>query len=153
MKRLIESVRVEVLLLLGSLLHVLLRDGETCPCCRRALIVRDKDCNECGGRLSDSETDLCCHCEWDRDFADDPLADSLGIAPEKLENSRCGCDRPRWATLPCGHCACRCECDDCPTNPCGGCGEMLSVREWEMTGCPRCLEGSMDELAQTMSGA
>ena len=24
----------------------------------------------------------------------------------------CGCDRPRWSWLPCGHCVCRSECDD-----------------------------------------
>ena len=52
-------------------------------------------------------------------FADDvtgPLADSLGIPPELLGTGRCGCDRPRWSVLACGHCACRCECDDCPEN-------------------------------------
>ena len=35
----------------------------------------------------------------------DPLADSLGIAPELLDHG-CGCDRPRWNIRPCGHCAC-----------------------------------------------
>ena len=46
----------------------------------------------------------------------DPLADSLGIPPERLDNGRCGCDRPRWKIRPCGHCACECECNDCPAN-------------------------------------
>ena len=48
----------------------------------------------------------------------DPLADSLGIAPEKLDNGKCGCDWPRWSVLPCGHCACRCACegDGCAAN-------------------------------------
>ena len=39
------------------------------------------------------------------DAPDDPLADSLGTAPERLGNG-CGCDRPRWSVRPCGHCAC-----------------------------------------------
>ena len=66
MKRVIQSVRVNVLLLLGSLLHALVRDGETCPCCWRALIVRDReDCIQCGGCLIDSETDVCGDCEED----------------------------------------------------------------------------------------
>ena len=47
---------------------------------------------------------------------DDSLAESLGIPPEKLDSERCGCDRPRWTIRPCGHCACGCECDDCPAN-------------------------------------
>lgn len=46
----------------------------------------------------------------------DPLADSLGILPEKLDHGRCGCDRPRVSVLPCGHCSCRCECDGCAVN-------------------------------------
>ena len=47
----------------------------------------------------------------DLDADGDPLADSLGVDPEKLDNGRCGCDRPRWSVLPCGHCACGCACD------------------------------------------
>ncbi|MDE0205520.1 MAG: hypothetical protein OXP66_05785 [Candidatus Tectomicrobia bacterium] len=43
----------------------------------------------------------------------DPLADSLGT---KLDHGRCGCDRLRVSVLPCGHCACRCECDGCAVN-------------------------------------
>ena len=53
-------------------------------------------------------------CDWDDE--DDSLADSLGIPLAMLDNGRCGCDRPRWAIRPCGHCACECECDDCPAN-------------------------------------
>ena len=49
------------------------------------------------------------------DAPDDPLADSLGTAPERLGNG-CGCDRPRWEVRPCGHCACSSECNDCPAN-------------------------------------
>ena len=49
------------------------------------------------------------------DAPDDPLADSLGTAPERLGNG-CGCDRPRWSVRPCGHCACASECNDCPAN-------------------------------------
>ena len=49
------------------------------------------------------------------DGESDPLADSLGIDPVKLENG-CGCDRPRWEIRPCGHCACESECNDCPAN-------------------------------------
>ena len=44
------------------------------------------------------------------------LDDGVGINPAHLEEARCGCDRPRWSILPCGHCACRCECDDCRIN-------------------------------------
>ena len=43
------------------------------------------------------------------------LDDSLGIDPVKLENG-CGCDRPRWKIRPCGHCACKSECNGCPAN-------------------------------------
>ena len=46
----------------------------------------------------------------------DPLADSLGIPPERLDNGKCGCDRPRRNIRPCGHCSCASECDDCPAN-------------------------------------
>ena len=45
----------------------------------------------------------------------DPLADSLGIAPELLDHG-CGCDRPRLRIRPCGHCACASRCDDCAAN-------------------------------------
>ena len=102
-------------------------------------------------------------------FSDDvkgPLADSPGIPPELLSWGRCGCDRPRWSVLPCGHCACQCECDDCPENriwrvliereqaswcgcdapgkevlPCGhcGCGNGLCV-EWVNVGDDRPFE-------------
>ena len=52
------------------------------------------------------------------DVDEHPLADSLGIPPELLDNGRCGCDRPRGGILPaCGHCACRGVCDDCPDDP------------------------------------
>ena len=44
-----------------------------------------------------------------------PPADSLGIDPERLGGG-CGCDRPRWTVRPCGHCACRSECNDCAAN-------------------------------------
>ena len=46
----------------------------------------------------------------------DLSADSLGIAPEQLDNGKCGCDRPRWNLRPCGHCSCASACDDCPAN-------------------------------------
>ena len=46
----------------------------------------------------------------------DPLEDSLGIRPEQLDGGTCGCDRPRWELLPCGHCSCASECNDCPAN-------------------------------------
>ena len=35
------------------------------------------------------------------------LDDGVGINPAHLAEARCGCDRPRWSNLPCGHCACR----------------------------------------------
>ncbi len=54
--------------------------------------------------------------DFELDENGDPLADSLGIHLDKLDNGRCGCDRPRWNVRPCGHCACECECDDCPAN-------------------------------------
>ena len=102
-------------------------------------------------------------------FDDDvkgPLADSLGIPPELLSTGRCGCDRPGWSVLPCGDCACRCECDGCPDDliwrvrtafgqqswcgcdtpgkavlPCGhcGCGNGLCV-EWVNVGDDRPFE-------------
>lgn len=46
----------------------------------------------------------------------DPLANSLGIAPERLGNGQCGCDRPGWSRLPCGHCSCASACDGCDVN-------------------------------------
>ena len=49
------------------------------------------------------------------DEESDPLADSLGIDPVRLDNG-CGCDRPRWALRPCGHCSCGGLCNDCPAN-------------------------------------
>ena len=51
------------------------------------------------------------------DCETDPLADSLGTDPVTLANG-CGCDRPRYLVLPCGHCSCRSECtaDDCRTD-------------------------------------
>lgn len=75
----------------------------------------EAECSECGGSLSDSETDICFDCE----FGDDPFADSLGIPPELLEGTPGCCDRPRAGILPCGHCACRGErgCGDCPGDP------------------------------------
>ena len=56
--------------------------------------------------------------DFELDEKGDLLADSLGIPPEQLDNGRCGCDRPRWSVLPCGHCACRCACevDGCAAN-------------------------------------
>ena len=47
---------------------------------------------------------------------DEPSADSLGIDPEQLGDGACGCDRPRWSVLPCGHCGCRSGCDGCRVN-------------------------------------
>lgn len=45
-----------------------------------------------------------------------PLADGPEVFAELLADGRCGCDRPRWSRLPCGHCSCRSECDGCAVN-------------------------------------
>ena len=86
-------------------------------------------------------------------FADDvtgPLADSLGIPPELLSAGRCGCDRPRWSVLACGHCACRCECDDCPENRIWRVRTALEEASWcgcdapgrEVLDCGHCACGN-----------
>ena len=46
----------------------------------------------------------------------DPLDDRAGVCPGKLDNGKCGCDRPRWSVRPCGHYGCESECGDCPAN-------------------------------------
>ena len=47
---------------------------------------------------------------------DDSLAGSSGTSPERSVDGPCGCDRPRWSRLPCGHCTCGSECDGCRVN-------------------------------------
>ena len=51
------------------------------------------------------------------DAYEHPLAKFLGIPPELQSAWRRCCDRSREGVLPCGHCACRGECDDCQDNP------------------------------------
>ena len=70
------------------------------------------------------------------DYESDPLADSLGVPPEQLGHG-CGCDRPRWLILPCGHCACRCACE------CGGCPANKLWRDQQESWCG-CAEPGRD---------
>ena len=115
--RLIDGTRVRVMDGLGLILYWMLTEGDSCPCCGYGLPVR-RFCERCDGDLPDSVSakgnSICRACDWRGD--DDPPADGLGISPEQLEGGHCGCDRPRWSRLPCGHCACASECDGCRVN-------------------------------------
>ena len=51
------------------------------------------------------------------DVNEHPLAQFLGIPPELQSSWRRCCDHPRSGILPCGHCGCGSECDDCPDDP------------------------------------
>ena len=70
------------------------------------------------------------------DHESDPLPDSPGIPPEQLGHG-CGCDRPGWSILPCGHCSCRCACE------CGGCPANKLWRDEQESWCG-CAEPGRD---------
>ena len=98
---------------LGRILYRMLTEDDSCPCCGYGF---RRFCERCDDDLSDSDMargySICRVCDWQG--GDDPLAGNSGTAPERSEGGHCGCDRPRWSRLPCGHCAC--ECDGCQVN-------------------------------------
>lgn len=114
---LIDSMRLRVIDAVGGLLYRTLTEEDSCPCCGYGFPVR-RFCERCDGDLADTDmakgSTICHAC--DRRGGDEPPADSLGITPEQLDGGHCGCDRPRWSRLPCGHCSCASECDGCEVN-------------------------------------
>ena len=114
---LIDSTRLRVIDALGRMLYRTLTEDDSCPCCGYGFPVR-KFCERCGGDLADADmakgSTICRACDWRG--GDEPSDDSLGVAPERLDGAHCGCDRPGWSRLPCGHCSCASECDGCAVN-------------------------------------
>ena len=116
-KRLIDRMRVRVMDVPGRILYRMLTQDDSCPCCGYGFPVR-RFCERCDDDLADSDMakgySICRACDWQG--GDGPLPDYPATDPEPLEGGPCGCDRPRWSRLPCGHCACASECDGCRVN-------------------------------------
>ena len=95
-KRLIDRTKLWLMDVLGRILYRMLTEDDSCPCCGYGFPVR-RFCERCDNDLTDSDMAkgvwICRGCDW--------------------QDGHCGCDRPRWSWLPCGHCACRSECDGC----------------------------------------
>ena len=127
-KRLVDRMRVRVMDVLGRILYRMLTEEDSCPCCGYGFPVR-RFCERCDGDLADTDMakgySICSVC--DRRGGDDPSAGSPGTSPERSEDGQCGsecdgcpvnliwkdeheswcgCARPGFEVLPCGHCAC-----------------------------------------------
>ena len=136
----IERVKFAVERMLGAFLCWLSADSEVCPCCMQDMGLPET-CSGCGLALTFAESETgCARCD-----DEDGLADSLGFFLEQLAGGTCGCDRPGRSVLPCGHCACKCECDDCPREPEDPIWRVLT--DWEQESWCGCPEPGKEVLA------
>ena len=116
-KRLIDGMRSRVMDVLGRVLYRMLTETDSCPCCGHGFPVR-RFCERCDDDLADADMAkgkmICRGC--DRQGGDGPSTGGPGVAPAQSNGGACGCDRPGWSRLPCGHCGCRSACDGCQVN-------------------------------------
>ena len=103
-----DSMRLRVMDVLGGMLYRTLTEDDSCPCCGYGFPVR-KFCERCDGDLADADrakglSDLQClrSAGWRRAVGRPP-----GDRPGAVGRRHCGCDRPGWSRLPCGHCSMR----------------------------------------------
>ena len=133
----IERVKVAVERMLGAFLCRLSADGGVCPCCLQDTGLPET-CSGCGLALTFAESETGCpRCD-----KEDELAEGLAFLAEQLVGGMCGCDRARWSVLPCGHCACKCECDGCPENLI-----WRVLTEWEQVSWCGCDEPGKEVLS------
>ena len=116
-KRLIDSARSQVMDVLGRILYRMLAEDDSCPRCGYGFPVR-RFCERRDNDLSGSDMangfSICRAC--DGQGGDEPLTGVPETVAGSLDGGPCGCDRPGWSRLPCGHCACRSKCDGCEVN-------------------------------------